>query len=466
MPDWTYIPLRKPALGIFGNETRTRRAALGLITTVAKLPGGPTIIRGFDYTHDHQAAQVQTSTGVVPSPVGVVVPDASPARQQALASMGFGFAVEPGQVPLEASVSKARTIEGLVAELDRGETLLVANDAVVELGPTVAQRVNETLTQRENEAAGHELEPIHWFRPWTWPAWVWALWLGIAMVCGGIGASIIALGPVILPYDEDFLGVGVQDLRNFNDQLVPFLQHDRITMAGCMMAIGFNDIGLALAMRRGWRWARAGFVFAGAVGFPTFFLFLGYRFFDPLHCAVAVGFFPLYLGGVFGRKVAPTWRVPVVVNEHERHKALYAQALMVALSVGVSLSGFVIMVVGLRDVLIPSDRVFLGADQATFEAALDGRLLRFIAHDRAGFGGALASLGAGLIATSLWGWRAGERSTWWMLGLASITGFGAALIVHWVVGYTDVVHLVPVYLGMIMVAVIMKMSRPWFFMKV
>ncbi len=136
---------------------------------------------------------------------------------------------------------------------------------------------------------------------------------------------------------------------------------------------------------------------------------------------------------------------------------------MVALSIGVFLSGFVIMVVGLSDVLIPSDRVFLGADQATFEAALDGRLLRFIAHDRAGFGGALASLGAGLIATSLWGWRAGERSTWWMLGWASAAGFGAALTVHWVVGYTDFVHLLPVYIGIILVAVIMWMSRPWFF---
>jgi len=260
------------------------------------------------------------------------------------------------------------------------------------------------------------------------------------------------------------LETDVDGLRAINDQLVPFLQHDRITMAGCMAAIGFNDIGLALAMRRGWRWARAGFAFAGAVGFPTFFLFLGYRFFDPLHFAVAVGFFPLYLGGVFGRQVVPTWKVPVIVDEAERRRSIYAQLMMVGLSIGVFLSGFVIMVVGLGDVLIPSDRVFLDADQAFFEEALDGRLLRFIAHDRAGFGGALASLGAGLIATVFWGWRAGERSTWWMLGAASVVGFGAALAVHLIVGYTDFFHLLPVYLGMTMVALAMAMSRPWFFM--
>ena len=194
-------------------------------------------------------------------------------------------------------------------------------------------------------------------------------------------------------------------------------------MAGCMAAIGCNDIGFALAMRRGWPWARAGFLAAGAVGFPTFFLYLGYEFFDPLHFAVAVGFFPLYLGGVFGRRVAPTWRVPTVVNERERRAALDSQLMMVVLSIGVLLSGVVIMVVGLRDVLIPSDRVFLGADQATFEAALDGRLLRFIAHDRAGFGGALSSLGVGLLTTTLWGWRAGERATWWLLLAAGVVGF-------------------------------------------
>ena len=462
MPDWTYVPLRKPALGVLGSEERSRRAALGLITRVARLPGGTKLIRAFDYTHDHPAAAVNVGGVDYPSPIGLQF-DGSPATGDALAAMGYGFTVAPDALPSGAVVSDATTIEGLVKQLDAGDRLLVANAAAIELGPTTAQRVNEALAQRANERAGHEAEPVEWLRPWTWPGWVWAMWLGIAMVCGGIGATIITVGPVLLGYDEEFLGASVEDLRGFNDRLVPFLQHDRITMAGAMAAIGFNDLGFALAMRRGWWWARAGFLAAGAVGFPTFFLFLGYRFFDPLHFAVAVGFFPLYLGGVFGRPVPPTWRVPIVVDEPERRRALIAQLMMIALSLGVFLSGFVIMVIGLRDVLIPSDRVFLGADQLTFEAALDGRLLRFIAHDRAGFGGTLASLGMGLLTTTAWGWRAGERSTWNLLASASVVGFGAALLVHWVVGYTDFCHLVPVYLGMVMVTAILRLSRAWFF---
>jgi hypothetical protein len=281
------------------------------------------------------------------------------------------------------------------------------------------------------------------------------------MVCAGIGATSISIGPVLLGYDRDFLQAGVSDLNEMNERLVPFLQHDRITMAGCMTTIGCNDLGFAFAMRRGWRWARTGFIAAGSVGFPTFFLFLSYRFFDPLHFAVAVGFFPLYLGGVFGRRSPRTWHARLDTTHAVRTRAAVAQLLMVMLSVGVALSGFIIMSVGIRDVLIPSDRAYLRGSQQMFEAALDGRLLRFVAHDRAGFGGALASLGVGMTCMSLWGWRRGVRSTWWSSAAASIVGFGAALGVHLAVGYTDVLHLLPVYLGIPMVGVALAMGREW-----
>jgi len=459
VPDWTYIPLRKPAMGVLGSEAKTRRSAIALVSRIARLPGGERLIRSFDYTHDLPESAVHVGSQTFASPIGVVVDEYDPNTERALRAMGFGFATTEDALPDTTHRSDATTIEELLDELDGPDRLVIANQATIELGPATAQRVNEVLAQPH----GNEVEQIAWLRPWTWPAWVWAFWLGVAMVCGGIGATLITVGPVLLGYDEDFLQTSVSGLRDINDNLVPFLQHDRITMAGCMAAIGFNDIGFAMAMRRGWPWARAGFLAAGAVGFPTFFLFLGYKFFDPLHAAVAIGFFPLYLGGVFGRKVAPTWRVPVVVDERERRAALYAQLMMVTLSIGVLVSGIVIMVIGLRDVLIPSDRAYLGESQEFFAAALDGRLLRFVAHDRAGFGGALSSLGMGLLTTTLWGWRAGERSTWWMLFIASIVGFGAALAVHWVVGYTDVVHLLPVYLGIVWVAVVLHQSKPWFF---
>jgi hypothetical protein len=463
VPDWTYLPLRGIATKALGEE-RSQSLAMKVIRRVARLPMGATIIRGFDYTHNHREAATKVGSEEFVSPIGVLVETSSRDRSVAFDAMGYGFVATADTLPVGAQISHETSIEGLVRQLDNGAQLLVANAAIVENGPCVAQRVNEILASRTFRDNGAKEAP--WWavwRFWQWPAWTWALWLGIAMVCAGIGATLITIGPVLLGYDRDFLGVGVNELDSINGRLVKFLQHDRITMAGCMMAIGFNDIGFALAMRRGWRWARAGFLFAGALGFPTFFLFLGYEFFDPLHFAVAVGFFPLYLLGVRGRPVPQTWSAPIVVNESERKRALYAQALMVVVSLGVLFSGLFIMSVGLRDVLIPADRAFLGDTQATFSQALNGRLLRFIAHDRAGFGGALTSLGGGLLTTSLWGWRMGERSTWWMLLASSVVGFGAALAVHVAVGYTDTLHLLPVYLGVACVLLVLHLSQAWFF---
>ena len=460
MSDWTYIPLRRSAAGALGSHAAARGAAMRIVRKLAALPGGAGLLRNLNFTRDLPETEVVVNGTTFASPIGVSVSPSQPGSATVFRSLGFGFACSEDDLPAEAVISEATNVYGLLAELDQGAPLVVANHAVLAEGPSIAQRVNEILAERSRSTTLPEA--VLWFRPWTWAAWVWALWLGVAMICGGVGAAVITYGPVLLGYDEEFLGVSVEELRAMNGQLVPFIQHDRVTMAGSMMAIGFNDIGFAFAMRRGWRWARAGFALAGAVGFPTFFLFLGYRFFDPLHFAVATGFFPLYLMGVFGRRAEETWKVPIDVDRNVRHRALYGQILMIALAVGIFVGGLVIMIIGLRDVLIPSDRAFLGDTQTNLAAALDGRLLRFIAHDRAGFGGTLASLGVGLLATSAWGWRSGEKTTWWLLAAASTTGFGSALYVHITVGYTDLLHLSPVYLGVAWVIVALYLSKEWF----
>ncbi len=458
MPDWTYLPLRRVGERVVGPK-RARQMAMLVVRGVARLPGGANVIRAFDHTHNHAAA-VRSAAGVTySSPVGLMVCEATAGRVTALTAMGFGFVATADSLPPGTQVCDEITINGVLAALDHGAAFVAANSAVLELGPCVAQRVNEVLAMRSQSA--NATESVAWFRPWSWPGWVWAFWLGVAMVCAGIGASLITGGPVLLGYDREFLRVNTGGLRSINARLVPFLQHDRITMAGCMAAIGVNDIGFSLAMRRGWRWARTGFAAAGAVGFPTFFLFFGYGFFDPLHFAVAVGFFPLFVLGLVRRSSAPTWSTPIIVNERQRRRALVGQLLMVMLAIGVVLSGMVIMSIGVRDVLIPSDRVYLRSSQTDINAALNGRLLRFIAHDRAGFGGALTSLGVGILTTCLWGWRRGERTTLWCLVISSFIGFGAALSVHFAVGYTDLLHLAPVYAGSVIVALASYLSAPW-----
>ena len=59
--------------------------------------------------------------------------------------------------------------------------------------------------------------------------------------------------------------------------------------------------------------------------------------------------------------------------------------------------------------------------------AVNPRLLPLVAHDRAGFGGALVSDGIGVLLISLWGFRAGARWVWWTLFGAGLPGFAAAL---------------------------------------
>jgi hypothetical protein len=463
MPDWTYLPLQPAAERLLGPH-RARRFALSGIGRLALVPGGARLIRAFDYTTDHPESLVHTPSGTYPSPIGIVTAQLTPGTETALRSMGFGFVATSDTLPPEAVVTTSTDLSEIASLIESGVPLVVANEAAISHGPTVAQRVNESIAARHHAvSANSKTTTVRTLglRVWAWPGWLWAMWLGIAMLCAGVGAAIIAVGPVLLGYDKEFLGTDTAGLVAINQRLVLFLQHDRVTMAGCMAAIGCNDIGFALAMKRGWRWARAGFASAGACGFPTFLLFLGYKFFDPLHFAVAIGFFPLYLFGIFRPSVPPTWHTNLVVNEAARRRATFGQLLVIMVAFGVVVSGLIIMVVGLRNVLIPSDLVYLDAGQGFFRTQLDGRLLRFIAHDRAGFGGALFSLGVGVLTLAMWGWREGERSTWWSLLASSTLGFGAALVIHFNVGYTDALHLLPAYLGVALIGTALLLSREW-----
>src|SRR5262249_52825729 len=90
--------------------------------------------------------------------------------------------------------------------------------------------------------------------------------------------------------------------------------------------------------------------------------------------------------------------------------------------------------------------------------ALNPRLVPLIAHDRAGFGGAVCCCGIVLFFCT---WCAAlSRQLWWMLALAGAAGFGTAIGVHPVVGYDDPVHLAPAVLGAVIFAIGLSLSYP------
>ena len=126
---------------------------------------------------------------------------------------------------------------------------------------------------------------------------------------------------------------------------------------------------------------------------------------------------------------------------------LVGQLCFVMLGVGLIVGGLAIVGTGITQVFVPSDLAFLETE-GPFLREISPRLVPLVAHDRAGFGGTLVTTGLAVLFAGLWGIRPGARWLWWGLLLAGIPGLGGALGVHYTVGYTDFLHLSPVWLAL------------------
>jgi hypothetical protein len=107
-------------------------------------------------------------------------------------------------------------------------------------------------------------------------------------------------------------------------------------------------------------------------------------------------------------------------------------------------AGLSILVIGTKWVFVPQDLVFMGLSRVDL-AAINPHLIPLIAHDRAGFGGGLAS--AGLLVTVCAWYARPERAFNEVVLLAGLLGFGCAIGVHYFEGYTDLTHLGPALVG-------------------
>jgi hypothetical protein len=244
-------------------------------------------------------------------------------------------------------------IDLAVAALADPSTTVLATPAVlVAAGPGWFNRVIEAATPT-SPAPGLRDVPLD---PRRWPAWFWGVLVGVGMVMAGLGAAAIALGPVMLWYDRDYLGASVDDLHAMNHHLVGFLQHDRLTMAGNMIGIGSLYIGLAWGgIRQGRVWARNAFLISGAVAFLTLFYFLGTGFIEPLHTLVVLVLFPMFVLAVWRRPPTPRWQAVPEGPESDRRRALCGQLLMIGLGGGLFVAGAIISTVGLTSVFVPTD---------------------------------------------------------------------------------------------------------------
>lgn len=492
MPDWTYHPLRPAANALLG-ERRAQVGALRFLGGLIGLRGGGRVIkRVFDHSEPPpewvgrfgavvpvsvaregiRVLAVQGATVIEVGPVGAGDVEAVRAAARGRtcrviarvtdAAVGAALADAVDEIVVgEAAGRRYLTdpdIADAVAVLAHSDELVLATPAVlVAAGPNWFNRVIEAAVVSEPLPTLRDV-PLD---PRKWPAWLWGALVGLGMMAGGIGAAAITLGPVLLWYDQDYLGTDVQGLHRINHHLVHFLQHDRITMAGNMFAIGCLYLGLSWGgIRRGRVWARNALLLSGLVGFPTLFYFLVIGFFEPLHAAVAVLLFPMFVLAVKDRPGPPRWEVVPDGPESIRRRALIGQLLIVATGVGVIFGGIVISCVGLTYVFVPTDLVFLDTDADTLRAA-NSHLVPFIAHDRAGFGGALIATGVAIMLMGMWGWRRGERWVWWSLFGAAFAGSVSALTVHFFIHYTAFIHLLPVYIGSALLATALVLARPF-----
>jgi hypothetical protein len=134
----------------------------------------------------------------------------------------------------------------------------------------------------------------------------------------------------------------------------------------------------------------------------------------------------------------PARRLAIGRAGHRRSRALGLAAL------GLLGAGLVIMLVGMTRVFVPQDLAFMQLTRDQIHA-LSPHLVPVIAHDRAGFGGGLFSMG--LVVAIMTRHAPLTRSFVEIVALMGAVGFGATLGVHFAIGYTDAVHLAPAYAG-------------------
>jgi dihydroorotate dehydrogenase len=357
------------------------------------------------------------------------------------------------ETPILASGGILQPADALAA-LDAGATLVQVHSGFVFAGPGLPKRINEAVLARE--ATTTKAAP---FSPRY--AWLAFALLGLGMMVGGVLAWYVAATSTLLEYEEEFVGLGRDAIAAIDPQILAFMAHDRVSLAGGMVSLGLVYLALAVfGVRTGSRWARNAIVASATVGFASFALFLGYRYFDPLHAIVTLLLLPFFVLGLRRLMTDEAVTSANLYNDAGWRAGLWGQLAFVMLGAGLTVGGATICFLGASVVFVPSDLEFLGTTAAALDAA-NARLMPLIAHDRAGLGGLLASEGIALLLTSLWGFREGARWLWWSYLLAGVVGFAGALGVHVTTGYLDLLHLLPALTALVLFAFGLATSRAY-----
>jgi len=392
--------------------------------------------------------------GVKAEPNGRVV--GLPVRELALEQVRKLRQLVGARVPIISSGGVHEPAHALEL-LSNGADLVQVDTGLIYTGPGLPKRINDCLLYDATRQSPSKEQPriaeLTWF---------WTTLMGAGMLIGGLLALAIAATKVVLPYDEAYLGISATQLTAINSRLLAFMAHDRVTLAGSMVAIGLLYVVLSMfGIRRGLHWARQAVLVSAFTGFASFFLFLGFGYLDTFHAFVTAALLQLMLLGVHARLgiYTPATR-PDLRGDRAWRLSLWGQLLLVFHGFALLAAGVVISLIGVTQVFVHEDLMFMQTTAATLAAA-NSRLIPLVAHDRATLGGMLLASGWVFLLPALWGYRRGSSWLWWALLIAGSIAYAAGIVVHYAVGYLSFKHLLPAVGGYGLLLVGLILSYPF-----
>jgi hypothetical protein len=285
----------------------------------------------------------------------------------------------------------------------------------------------------------------------------------IVLLGSGLLTVFLAARREFLPHDVAYLGMDASQLCRFAAcRIVGFMFHDRVAFGGTLIAIAVLYLWLAAGpLRAGERWAWRAFAVSGAAGFLSFLAYLGYGYLDTWHGTATLAILPCFLAGLIrsSRIACVNAKRTSALDDGAPLLLRSGRLILLVTAGGLMAAGLTIIVVGMTVVFVPQDLHFM-ALQREMLAEISPRLIPLIAHDRAGFGGGLASTGI-LIAFCAW-YAPSSRSFRQAILISGLAGFGCAIGIHYFEGYTDLTHLAPAILGgmMFLVAATLEIASP------
>lgn len=296
---------------------------------------------------------------------------------------------------------------------------------------------------------------------------------GICLGLAGLFAIFQSITGHFLPHDVAYLQMQPEKLCEINEcRIVHFMIHDRISFGGALVAISVLYLWLAeFPMRNGEGWAWWTLVISGLAGFGSFLTYLGYGYLDTWHGAATLLLLPIFSWGLWKQRPKPSlWpRNPIhssilrpTHSGQWKGAAAIGRVLLLVTACGMIGAGITIQFLGMTSVFVPTDLAFMGIDRVELHA-INPRLIPLIAHDRAGFGGAVTTVGILTLACVWFGQP--SRSLWQTLAVGSFVGWSAAVMVHPAIGYTDPIHLAPAVAGATAFAVGLAITRRTMFVR-